>query len=118
MLKNPFSLSSAVRFAMLFALVLLMVELAQRYVPARGVYVVAALAGLTDVDAITLSMAAFARDGGSASTAIGAIVTAAITNTLVKTFLVVGLGSRPLARRVALAAAVVLAAGVVVLSLA
>lgn len=117
-LKNPFSLSSAVRFAMLFALVLLMVELAQRYVPARGVYVVAALAGLTDVDAITLSMAAFARDGGSASTAIGAIVTAAMTNTLVKTVIVAGLGSRPLARRVTLAAAAVLAVGVVVLSLA
>lgn len=117
-LKNPFSLSSAMRFALLFALVLLMVELAERYVPAQGVYVVAALAGLTDVDAITLSMASFARDGGSMATAIGAIVTAAITNTLVKTAMVVGLGSRPLATRVALAAGVVLVTGLVALTLA
>ncbi len=117
-LKNPFSLSSAIRFALLFAVVLLMVELAQRHVPAQGVYVVAALAGLTDVDAITLSMAAFARDGGSAPTAIGAIVIAAIMNSLVKTGMVVALGSRDLARRVAVAAAAVLLTGLFAFSLA
>jgi uncharacterized membrane protein (DUF4010 family) len=117
-LRNPFSMSSAFRFALFFAVVLLLVELAQRHVPAQGVYVVAALAGLTDVDAITLSMAAFARDGGSTPTAIGAIVIAAIINTLVKTGMVVALGSRHLARRVAVAAAVVLLTGLFAFGLA
>ena len=59
-LKNPFSLTAAVQFAVAFAAVLLLVKVIQLYVPGGGVYIVAALAGLTDVDAITLSMAEYA----------------------------------------------------------
>jgi uncharacterized membrane protein (DUF4010 family) len=43
--------------------VLLVVKLVQTYAPGHGVYFVAALAGTTDVDAITLSMAQYARSG-------------------------------------------------------
>jgi uncharacterized membrane protein (DUF4010 family) len=43
-LRNPFSLTSAVQFAVLFAAVLLLVKVTQFYFPG-GVYVVAALAG-------------------------------------------------------------------------
>jgi uncharacterized membrane protein (DUF4010 family) len=42
------------------ALVLLVVKLTERYAPVEGMYVVATVAGLTDADAITLSMAEFA----------------------------------------------------------
>ena len=52
-LRNPFSLTSAVKFGLLFAAVLLVVAGVRRYFPGQGYYVVAALAGLTDVDAIT-----------------------------------------------------------------
>ncbi|HSJ96756.1 MAG TPA: DUF4010 domain-containing protein, partial [Myxococcota bacterium] len=45
-LTNPFSLSSAIRFALLFAAVLLAVKLVETYLPASGLYAVAALAGL------------------------------------------------------------------------
>ena len=55
-LKNPFSLTAAAKFAAFFAVVLLVVALVQMYWPGRGLYMVAALAGLTDVDAITLSI--------------------------------------------------------------
>ena len=90
-LRNPFSLTAAMRFALLFAAVLLVVKLVERYAPGRGVYVVAALAGTTDVDAITLSMATSARDGAiDAGTATIAIVVAALVNTLVKGALVAG----------------------------
>ena len=51
--QNPFSLSAAVRFGALFAVVLLVVKLAQQHAPQQAVYVVAALAGSVDVDAIT-----------------------------------------------------------------
>jgi len=47
------------------------------------VFAVAALAGLTDVDAITLSMAEFAKSG-EARVAVISIVIAALSNTLVK----------------------------------
>ena len=105
-LKNPFSLSFAIKFALLFAAVAILVNRAQELLSERAVYVVAALAGLTDVDAITLSMA---REAGHASsnTAVTAITIAVLANTLVKTGLVWWLGSRALAARVLPAAAVI-----------
>jgi uncharacterized membrane protein (DUF4010 family) len=43
-LRNPFSLLPAIRFAALFAAVLLVVKLVQTYLPGQGLYAVAALA--------------------------------------------------------------------------
>lgn len=109
--KNPFSLTAAVQFGLLFAVVLLVIKLTQQYAPEGGVYVVAALAGLTDVDAITLSMSEFARQGGDFGIASAAIAIAAISNTLVKCGFVVFLGSAPMRRRVVVATATVLVLG-------
>ncbi len=111
-LKTPFSLTAAVKFALLFAVVLLVVALARRHFPGQGYYLVAALAGLTDVDAITLSMAALARDGGTdAATASGAMVVAALSNTLVKCGIIVALASAALRLRVLVVTAAITAAG-------
>jgi uncharacterized membrane protein (DUF4010 family) len=79
---------------------------------------VAALAGSTDVDAITLSMAGLARDGESPHVAAGAIVIAALSNTLAKCALVCALGSPALRGRVVLATGLVLASGLFTLALA
>jgi uncharacterized membrane protein (DUF4010 family) len=111
-LKNPFSLTAAMKFAVLFAVVLLFVELVQRYFHGQGYYVVAALAGLTDVDAITLSMAAQARDGGvSPTTATRSLVIAALSNTVVKCGMVVVLASAALRQRTLVITAVLLVVG-------
>lgn len=78
-LRNPFSLWAASKFALLFAGVSLLMTAAQYYLPGTGVYAVAALAGLTDVDAITLSMAEQAAKGTQAlPVAVLAIVIAAL----------------------------------------
>jgi uncharacterized membrane protein (DUF4010 family) len=112
-LRHPFSLSSAIRFALFFAVILLLVAAVRKFLPPSGVYLVAGLAGLTDVDAITLSMARMARDGGGDLLAERAIIIAAVANTLVKGGMVLALGSRDLARRVVPAALVILVAGLV-----
>jgi len=109
-LRNPFSLTSAMKFAAFFALVLLVVKLVQSYAAGRGLYFVAALAGTTDVDAITLSMAQYARSG-SAAVAVQAITIAALANTIVKSGMVLSLGGPALRRPIALAALAVIAAG-------
>ena len=75
--KNPFSLTSAAKFAAFFAVVLLAVKIVQEHFPPGGLYAVAALAGLTDVDAITLSMSDFAKSS-DARVAVIAIVIAAL----------------------------------------
>ena len=111
-LKNPFSLMAATTFGLVFAVVSLVVKLAQRYLPGGGgLYLVAGLAGLSDVDAITLSMADFALQGGDPATAVGAIAVASVANTLVKCGLVVALGSRSLRTRLLPATAAILVAG-------
>jgi uncharacterized membrane protein (DUF4010 family) len=95
-LKNPFSLTAA-KFALVFAAVLLLVKVTQFYIPGGGVYVVAALAGLTDVDAITLSMAEYAKSN-SATVAAIAVVIAALSNTVVKCGMVITFGGPALRR--------------------
>ncbi|HSR14603.1 MAG TPA: DUF4010 domain-containing protein [Gemmatimonadales bacterium] len=116
-LTNPFSLTSAAKFAAFFAAVLLLVALVKRTMPGQGMYVVAGLAGLTDVDAITLSMAGFARTGGDPTVAVNAITIGALTNTVVKGVMVATLGTAALRRRIVLATAAVLSAGLLVLFL-
>ena len=116
--KNPFSLTAATQFGLLFALVLVIVKLTERYAPAEGLYVVAAVAGLTDVDAITLSMMDYARQGNALAIAATAIAVAALSNTVVKCGLVLVLGSRALRTRLAAATAVILIAGLVSIGLA
>lgn len=111
-LKNPFSLTAAVRFALFFAVVLVVVALVQRSFPGRGIFVVSALAGLADVDAITLSMASQARDGGAEMrTAVGAIVIATLTNTLVKCGMIGALANAALRARALVATVAILAVG-------
>jgi uncharacterized membrane protein (DUF4010 family) len=110
-LRNPFSLTAAAKFAVAFAVVLLLVKVTQFYFPGGGVYVVAALAGLTDVDAITLSMAEYAKANPPAVAAV-AVVIAALSNTVVKCGMVTGLGGPALRGPVLLTTAGVILAGI------
>jgi len=59
----PSDLRAAVGFGLLYAAVLLSVAAARRWLWEGGLYAVAALSGLTDVDAITLSTVQLARLG-------------------------------------------------------
>jgi len=115
--RNPFSLTAAAKFGALFALVLLVVKLAQQHAPQQGVYVVAALAGSVDVDTITLSMADAARSSDAFAQAAAAIVVAALANTVVKCGLVFALGAGRVRAQIGVAAAALLATGVLALAL-
>jgi uncharacterized membrane protein (DUF4010 family) len=73
---------------------------------------VAGLAGLTDVDAVTLSMAGLVREGGTDPlTGVGTIVLASLANTVVKCGMIVVLGGVGLRRRAVLATGLLLGAG-------
>jgi uncharacterized membrane protein (DUF4010 family) len=109
-LRNPFSLISALKFAGLFAIVLLAVKYVQLNYPGEGFYIVAALAGLTDVDAITLSMAEYAKSGDP-KIAVRSITIAAVANTIVKCGFVLVLGQGRIKTLIAIATAIILAAG-------
>lgn len=115
--NNPFSLWSAIQFALLFALVLLMVKLVEHYAPGQGLYWLAGFAGLTDVDAISLSLADYAGRSQSVGMAATAIGIAILSNSLVKTAMVWVVGSRILAWRVSAATAALSLVGGLLLGL-
>ncbi|XSG81310.1 MAG: MgtC/SapB family protein [Methyloligella sp. ZOD6] len=102
-LENPFSLWSAAKLGLVFAVVLLAVKIVQEEFPQQGIYAVAALAGLTNIDAITVSMAEYAKSG-DAQTAVIAIVIGVLSNTFVKAGIVVGIAGFGLGRPILLAA--------------
>jgi len=112
-LRNPFSLVSAIKFGLLFAGVLLVMTIAQQRFPSGGTYVVAALAGTSDVDAITLSMATLAQSGqASLGTAALSILIAVLSNTVVKCGISAGLGGPRLRRAALVLTAALVAIGV------
>ncbi|MCP4542477.1 MAG: MgtC/SapB family protein [Chloroflexi bacterium] len=95
--SNPFELGPAVKFGLIYGVILLISKAAQMYLPAAGIYLASIVAGLTDVDAITLSMAELSNTGGlEMSTAARAIVLAAMSNTVVKGGFVMWKGSSTL----------------------
>jgi uncharacterized membrane protein (DUF4010 family) len=114
-LKNPFSLTKAATFGLIFAIILLAVKIAESQFSSHGLYLVSFLAGLTDVDAITLSLANLAKSGGDQATAVNAITLAAMANTLGKCALVFILSSRALKNRILPASLAIILAGAIAL---
>ena len=96
---NPFELGDAIKFGALFAVVIFVARAAQVHFGDTGLYLAGALAGLTDVDAIALSMANLAQqDPSSASAAARTIVIAVISNTMVKCGMAIWLGAPSMRR--------------------
>ena len=97
--SNPFELDAAIQFGLLFGVTLLVSKAAQVYLGDAGLYLAAAVAGLTDVDAITLAMINLASgDASSLQVAARAVVIAVMANTLTKCGMAIGLGSAELRR--------------------
>ncbi|MDM8542256.1 MgtC/SapB family protein [Desulfococcaceae bacterium HSG9] len=92
--NNPFELGDAIKFGGLFAVVIFVAKAAQVYFGNAGLYLAGALAGLTDVDAIALSMASLAQqDPASSGAAARTIVIAVISNTMVKCGMAIWIGA-------------------------
>jgi uncharacterized membrane protein (DUF4010 family) len=84
----------------------------QAEVGSAGVLTTAAALGLTDVDALTLSMARMAGDPTQRSLAATAIAVSVLSNSLVKLTLTLALGSPAFRRRASVGlAALVVASG-------
>jgi uncharacterized membrane protein (DUF4010 family) len=99
--RNPLRLGSAVRMTLAFALVLLVVPLVDRLWGAGGVLGSAAVLGLTDMDALTYSMARLGVATGDSALAARAIGVGLAANTLAKLGLALVLGAAPFRRRAA-----------------
>jgi uncharacterized membrane protein (DUF4010 family) len=99
--RNPFRLAPALTFGVLYAVILVVSNGAQSYFGDAGVYLSSVVAGLADVDAITLSMTRLHESGDiGGETATRAILIAAAANTVLKAGIVVVAGTRGLRRAV------------------
>ncbi len=99
--KNPLALQSAVFFGLVLAMIMLLSHALSDWFGDAGTLILSALSGITDVDAISLALARQSTQTLSLSTAALGIVIAASVNTLVKMGMVVVLGDKSLARRIA-----------------
>lgn len=100
--ENPSELKPAIVFGVLYALVLLGVAVAKERFGTEGLYTVAVLSGLTDMDAITLSAVQLDRAQlSSVSVVWRMILIASLANLVFKLGVVAVLGSRKLLARMA-----------------
>jgi uncharacterized membrane protein (DUF4010 family) len=91
----PSELKSAVLFGLLYAVVLMAVAAAREHFGKSGLYAAAALSGLTDMDAITLSTSRLVSSGHlDVSTGWRMILTGGLANVVLKGVLVAVLGER------------------------
>lgn len=116
--EPPSDLRAAVTFGLLYAAVLFAVAAAREHLGPGGLYAVAGLSGLTDMDAITLSTTQLVRQGEiTAATGWRLVLVGGMANLVFKAGAVAVLGTRRLALRVALLFAVALAGGGAILAL-
>jgi uncharacterized membrane protein (DUF4010 family) len=112
-LSSPFRLSSALKFGVLLTAVFVASKVATHYLGAGGAYIAALVAGMADVDAITLSMGDLARGGLAVKVAAVAILLAAASNTITKAGIAVSAGGWRFGGRVGALFSGTLAAGAI-----
>lgn len=114
-LSNPLELRAALGFGALLIVLFVAVEGVKRALGDAGIYSVAALAALVDIDAVTLAVSKDAAGGALDSvTAQRAIVLAALVNTAVKAVVAAALGGAAMLRTASLVLGLALLAGTVV----
>lgn len=112
---NPLDLGAALSFGALLTMVLLALHYLEAFFGEAGIHAAAALSGVTDVDAITISVARLAGDDLAVNAATTAIFIAAAVNTAVKGGIAIGMGGKAMGLRVGTVYAMVLTAGVAAL---
>lgn len=92
---NPLRVGAALQMAVLFQVVLYAVDAAQVWFGQAGLLTSAAALGLTDVDALTVTMARGASARAGLDAAARAIAVGILANTLLKSGIALGVGRGP-----------------------
>ncbi|MBA6314803.1 MgtC/SapB family protein [Cellulophaga baltica] len=83
-LGNPLNLVNAIGFGVIYMIIRFAVFYGKLFFGDEGLYYTALIAGLADTDAITISMAKFSETTGNYVTATAIIITAILSNMVVK----------------------------------
>ncbi|HHF2889518.1 TPA: MgtC/SapB family protein [Vibrio diabolicus] len=111
---NPLALQSALFFGLVLAVIMLLAHALSDWFGNAGVLILSALSGITDVDAISLTLGRQSTQTLSVTTAALGILIAASVNTIVKMGMVIAIGDKKLWRRIVpvMTGCVVVGAGV------
>ncbi|MEH0083541.1 DUF4010 domain-containing protein [Vibrio antiquarius] len=111
---NPLALQSALFFGLVLAVIMLLAHALSDWFGNAGVLILSALSGITDVDAISLTLGRQSTQTLSVTTAALGILIAASVNTIVKMGMVIAIGDKKLWRLIApvMTGCVVVGAGV------
>ena len=93
-LRNPLELRFALLFGLIFGIVIVVSKAAQLYLGTEALYGVSAIAGITSVDAIVLSVIHLLPVSINISTAVAAIIIATAANNIVKIVISLYWGSK------------------------
>jgi uncharacterized membrane protein (DUF4010 family) len=96
--KNPFELKEAVLLGLFFGLIIALVKLSKEYIGDSGVYAVSFISGISDVDAIILSLSGVAGNTIGISVAGFGVAIAVITNNISKFLICYFIGTKELAK--------------------
>ncbi len=114
-LHNPFEIGPALGFAAILAAILFLSRALQAWLGDAGLYLLSAVSGITDVDAINLSISSMVAEGLAIDVAALSLVIAAGVNSLVKGGLATVIGGRALGLRVGGTMLLVVSSGLAVL---
>jgi uncharacterized membrane protein (DUF4010 family) len=112
-LKNPLGLGIAIKFAVIYGLISILVKTFLSTDLSSGLLPLSFLSGLTDMDAIALSITQNLKAGDiSVELAAQALIVAAVANTVLKAILAFSLGSKQLRQHLFIALGGTIIAGI------
>jgi len=99
-LGKPLEMTNAMLFGVLYVAILLVITYANDYFGDEGIYITSGIAGMSDVDAISISISKMSVITLSAKTAQNAILIATLTNTISKFAIALWASSREMRKNV------------------
>ncbi|WP_452223299.1 MgtC/SapB family protein [Lacinutrix chionoecetis] len=114
--ENPAQFKSALIFGLLYGFILLAVAFTKEQFGNNALYIVSIISGLTDVDAITLSLSQLIKEGNlEASFGWKLILLAGLSNMLFKGVMAIVLGAKQIVKWVVIAFGITIATGLIVM---
>jgi len=100
-IHNPFEITSAIQFGIIYALVVFSIEALKHYFGNEGIYIASLISGVIDVDAITLSMSKlYSSHKLALEVAAKSILIAVVSNSFFKYMYIVAFGTKELAKNI------------------
>lgn len=114
--ENPAQLKSAIIFGLLYGFILLLVAFTKQQFGNNALYIVSIISGLTDVDAITLSLSQM-MNGERLQTDLGwkLILLATISNLVFKGIMAIVIGAKGIAKWIAISFGVAIISGLFII---